>query len=370
MKILQISSVPVTYSGGTEKVVLELSKELSKKYEVTILQTNLYENNKKFKKNSKIGNIKIITCKNDKFMGGFGYSKEFKETLKKIWQEYDVIHIHGHGRFTSSYALNLIRKKKPIIYTAHGFFHSPKSGKIKKIYNLFFKLLVNKAKFLIALTDLEKKEYLKLGAKKNKIKVIPNWIDLNKFSKGKKIKFPFENKFPVLLYVGRIHESKGLQYVIRAIKELNINLFIVGKDNGYKKELEKIINNLGLNKKVKFGGEINQQSLINHYQSADFFILFSEWEGFGIVVLEAMASELPVIVSDRGALPILIDQRKNGLIAKFKDVKDLKDKINLLLNDKKLTAKIKINEKQFVKQFDLKKIIKQYEKLYEEAIKE
>ena len=59
MRILQISSVPATYLGGTEKVVLGLSKEISKKHDVTILQTNLYEENKPFDRNSQIGKVKL-----------------------------------------------------------------------------------------------------------------------------------------------------------------------------------------------------------------------------------------------------------------------------------------------------------------------
>jgi len=368
MKILQISSVPVTYSGGTERVVLNLSKELSKKHEVTVLQTNLYEEGKPFKRVSKIGRVKVITCRNDFFAGGFGYSGEFKRVLKKIYRDFDVVHIHGHGRFTSTYALRLIGRRKPIIYTAHGFFHSSRGGKIKKAFDFLFRFLVNRARFLTALTPLEKRKYLELGAKKEKIKIIPNWIDLKRFEGGRKIKLPFSNRFPVLLYVGRIHESKGLGYVVRAIKDLDVNLFIVGRDGGYRDELEKTVRALGLDQKVKFGGEVSGEELVKIYRSSDFFVLFSEWEGFGIVVLEAMASGLPVIVSDRGALPMLIKERETGLIAKFRDVGDLKEKINLLLKDKNLVVKIQKNGKEFVKRFDSKKIIKQYEELYKEAV--
>lgn len=369
MKILQISSVPVTYSGGTEKVVLELSKELSKNNEVTILQTNLYEEKKKFERYSKIGKIRVITCKNDYFAGGFGYSKEFASTLKEIWKGFDLIHIHGHGRFTSDFTLRYLKDKKPLIYTAHGFFHTSKAGFIKKIYNSFFKRIHKKNVWFTALTELEEKKYLQLRVKKGKIKIIPNWVDFKKFSNAKEIKIPFKNNFPILVYVGRIHESKGLQYVLKAINNLKVNLLIVGRDGGYKEELEKLVKQLNLQNKIKFTGEISLPELKNYYKSSDFFILFSEWEGFGISLIEAMYFELPAIVSDRGALPILVKNKENGLIAKFPNEKDLEEKIQILLNDKKLVQKIKRNEKVFVKKFDSKKIIEQYKNLYKEAIK-
>jgi glycosyltransferase involved in cell wall biosynthesis len=373
MKILQISSVPVTYAGGTEKVVLELSKELSKRHDVTILQTNLYEEKKDYQKIGHIEKVKIITCKNDKFLGGFGYSKEFKKVLKRIYKKFDLIHIHGHGRFTSDFTMRYVGKKKPLIYTAHGFFHSSKGGKVKKLYNKWFKLKKGKIEFFTALTELEKKQYLKLGVKKNKIKILPNWVDLKKFQHKKDKKYIdklFKNsKNKTLLFVGRLHESKGIQYALKAIKNLEINFLVVGRDAGYKKYLDQIIEKNNLKEKVKIIEGISEKDLMKTYNSSDFFVLFSEWEGFGIVVLEAMASKLPVIVSNRGALPLLIKDNENGLISEFPSIKSLKNKLTKIIEDEKLRKKIIKNSVEFVKKFNTPKIIKEYEELYKNAIK-
>ena len=127
MKILQISSAPVSYLGGTEKVIWEISKRFAKNNEVTILQTTLYEPKKKSGTSYEQG-IKIITCNNDSFFGGYGYSRKFKEKLKEVWKEYDIVHIHGYGRFTSDFSLKFLKNKKLIIFTAHGFFHSKKDA--------------------------------------------------------------------------------------------------------------------------------------------------------------------------------------------------------------------------------------------------
>jgi len=363
MKILQISSVPVTYLGGTEKVIFELSKELAKKNEVTILQTTLYEKGKKFKREEEIHKIKIITCKNDFFLRGYGYSKEFKKTLKKIWKDYDVIHVHGHGRFTSNYVIRKLADKKPVIYTAHGFFHSSKSRRIKKVYNKIFKNNSKRVKIFTALTELEKRQYLKLGVPEKKIVIIPNGIDLKKFKKSKKKKY-FENKYPTLLYVGRIHGSKGLQYVLNAIKDIKINFLIVGKDQGYRKILEIKARKNHLEGRVKFLGGVSNKELNEVYSSSDFFVLFSEWEGFGIVVLEAMGIGLPVIVSDRGSLPFLVKNEKNGYVVPFKNIKLLEEKIDYLLNNKKVAQTMGEDGEKVAKEYDWNKIIKKYEKIY------
>ena len=77
MKILQISSVPVTYSGGTEKVVWEISKRLAKRNKITVLQTTLYDPEKKAGRTYK-EKVEIVTFKNELFLGGYGFSPYFK----------------------------------------------------------------------------------------------------------------------------------------------------------------------------------------------------------------------------------------------------------------------------------------------------
>jgi len=374
MKILQISSVPITYPGGTEKVILELSKELAKKNKVTILQTTLYEKGKKFKREEEIHKIKIITCKNDFFLGGYGYSKEFKKTLKKIWKDYDVIHVHGHGRFTSNFTLRCIGEKKPLIYTAHGFFHDKKYWIIKKVHDLILGRLLKKARFCTALTKLDFKNYKKLGVKKEKIVEIPNGINKDFFKKINKQELKnFKTKYKIkentILYVGRIHESKGLQYVIEAIKDIDARLVIVGKDAGYKKELEKLIKKYGLNKRVLFVGPLTDKELINVYHASNFFVLFSEWEGFGIVVIEAMAAGKPVIVSDRGSLPFLVKNEKNGYVVPFKNIKLLEEKIKFLLNNKDKARKIGEKGYKVAKNYSWKSVVDKMEKIYKKFTK-
>ncbi|MFA4887930.1 MAG: glycosyltransferase family 4 protein, partial [Candidatus Nanoarchaeia archaeon] len=268
MRILQISSARIQYPGGTEKVVWELSKYLVKKgQDVTILQTDLYEKTTDIKSFEEIEGVKIITCRNDRFVRGFGYSKEFKIKLKEIWRDFDVIHIFGHGRFTSDYTLRFIGKKKPVIYSACGFFHNPKDSFFKKMYDLFFRRSIRNVTFCTALTEIERKRYSQLGVPDRKIEVIPAWIDLEKFKRGKVNREKIFGKWGLkdkktLLYVGRVHESKGLGYVVEAIKDLDVNFLIVGKDADFSERLDEEINRFNLKDKVKLLGCLDDSRLI------------------------------------------------------------------------------------------------------------
>lgn len=373
MKILHISSARIDYPGGTEKVIWELAKRQAKQNAVTILQTNLYEEEKEYKEEEIRDNVKIITEQNNFFFGGFGYSKNFKKTFKKIWNNFDIVHIHGHGRFTSIYSMRFLAGKKPFIYSAQGFFHTKKHNFFKKIYDVIYSKRLKKASFCTALTIIEKEKLLKMNVKKDKIKIIPAGIDLKKFDlKVNKsyIKEKYVGKKnlqkPIMLQVSRIHESKGLQHVIECMKDLNLIFLVAGKDAGYLNSLKEKVKEKNIQEKVKFLGMVSDKTLIELYKISNFFVLYSDWEGFGIVIIEAMANGMPAIGSNNGALPLVIKNNKTGFIAK--NEYELRKKIELLIKDKKLLDRMSKNAKEYAKEYDWDNISKIEIKMYKEAI--
>jgi glycosyltransferase involved in cell wall biosynthesis len=372
MRILQITNSFYPVIGGQEKVVIETSKKLVEKgHEVTVLTSN-YLIEGPYKNFEDLEGIKIIRLKNTLWLGGYGYVKDLKKWLMKNYGNFDIAHCHGYNRYMAEFSLKFLKKRIPLIFSPHGFIHTKKNMFFKKIHDKSFGRLIKKADMCTALTKLDYNFYNKLGVEKNKILDLPNGIDIEKFSKNdKNIVSQFKKKFGIkkdfLLYVGRIHESKGLQYVVDAIKSLDIQLIIIGTDSGYKESLEKKIRMLNLQNKIKFIGPLEERYLISAYKSCKAFVLFSEWEGFGIVVIEAMAAGKPVIVSNRGSLPHLVKDGKNGIVVKFKDVKDLKDKIKFILENEKEAKKIAKKGKEFSKDYSWKKIINKLEKIYEKV---
>jgi len=253
-------------------------------------------------------------------------------------------------------------------------FHTNKFYFIKKIHDLFYNKLIKYSTYFIALSELDKQKFMKIGIPEKKIEIIPNFINIKEFRmKSNRTsflkKYGLNPKNKTILCLGRIHKSKGLQYVVEAVKDLDVNLIIAGRDVGFVDVLKRKISDLKIGGRVKIIGEVSSKNRLKCYANCDIFILFSQWEGFGIVMIEAMAAGLPVIVSDRGPLPTIVKDGKNGLVAKFPDVRSLKEKISMLIRDKKLYDKIKLNEKRFVKRFDTEKVVKRIEELYGKAVK-
>lgn len=374
MKILQVTSTFSPLLGGQEKIVLELSKRLIKLgHEVTVLTSDFLLDGK-FPEEDKIGKIKIFRFKNNLFLGGYGFSWKAFWWLINNYKNYDIIHLHGYNRFLTEIPIFFLKNKVPLIFTPAGFIHTKKNYVFKLVHDLTVGKIIRFADICTALTELDYKDYKRIGIDKNKIRVVPCGVDLKKFNNVNRKRISlFKRKHRLdkktILFVGRIHESKGLQYLVQAIKDIDCKLLIVGKDAGFKNKIISITKKLGISEKIIFAGGLSDNDLITSYYSSDVFVLFSEWEGFGITVIEAMASGKPVIVSNRGSLPYLVKNNDNGFVVKYPSIKKLELKIKELLSKKKERGRIGKKAKEFSKQFDWDDITKKYESIYRELKK-
>jgi len=159
------------------------------------------------------------------------------------------------------------------------------------------------------------KKTLKKQGVKTEVEVLSNGIDYDLFKK--KTDYRITNK---MIHMGRLGHEKSVDVVIKAfaiaLKENpDLRLDILG-DGPAKKTLQNLTKNIGLSKQIRFGGayDINKVSkLLCHY---DFFVTASTIETQGIVILEAMASGLPVLGVNKLAVPEVIHDKKNGYISK------------------------------------------------------
>lgn len=281
--------------------------------------------------------------------------------LLKILPEYDIVHAHWlipQGIVQSFF-------KKPYIVTGHGGdVTSLNKGLLRKLKSK----CLRRAGHVTVVSEHLKKKVLELAPDITP-DVISMGVDTGKFGRQYRVEHYFGQKNKkVVLFVGRLAEKKGIAYLIEAMKQIDAVLVIVG-DGPLREELEqqgKDIDVLAGWNKVKFLGAKTHEELRSIYASADVFICPSitakdgDQEGFGLVMLEAMASGLPVIASNSGGIVQLIEDGVNGFLCEEKNVEQLADRINSIMKNNELYCQIVENIKETIEKYDYMVIGERY----------
>jgi len=150
-----------------------------------------------------------------------------------------------------------------------------------------------------------------------------------------------------ILYVGNCDDPrKGLVYLFRAIANLShshFKLYLVGKYNklsSHHKSLTSSITDNNLTEKVQFLGRLSDKKLHEMYRNADIFVFPSLWEGYGIVLAEAMTYGLPVVSTNVSSIPEIVSNGENGILVKPASVKHLTEALDELIGDDDLRQKM------------------------------
>ena len=277
--------------------------------------------------------------------------------LWKILPEYDVVHAHWlipQGIVQSFF-------KKPYIVTGHGGdVVSLNKGIMRKLKVRCLK----KARHVTVVSEYLKGRVQEL-VPEIEPEVISMGVDTRKFGRQYRVENYFgQGDKKVVLFVGRLAEKKGVAYLIEAMKQIDALLVIVG--NGpLRKTLEEQAEQVGKDR-IRFLGEKTHEELKKIYASADIFVAPSvtakdgDQEGLGLVLLEAMASGLPVVASKSGGITQIIKDGENGLLCEEKCVWQLAENICALLNDECLYKKIAENGNRTVKAYDYVQTTEKY----------
>jgi alpha-1,3-mannosyltransferase len=236
---------------------------------------------------------------------------------------------------------------------------------IKRIYfNTMTRLAAKFSDKIIAVSSQDKRFMQKIANKK-KIVLIGNGIDWGRLSKIKR-----SGNGKTLVYFGRIAKNKRIDRILHVVNGVkrklpDVKLFLVGKDWGERKKLEGVVVRLGIKENVAFTGEVSDKKLHAILSKSDVFILASEYEGFGISVIEAMAAGLPVVVNNIETMKELIRNGRNGYIVNFKNHNKTARVVLKLLRNKSLREKIGESARYYSKKFDWSIVAANVEKIYE-----
>lgn len=238
-----------------------------------------------------------------------------------LFYQPQVLHAHGLSAAVSAVFWGKVFKIRRII-SLHSIYSFPKKG----LYSNFVKLLFRNCDTVLSLSKKSNEEIEALGVVKEKIKVFTYWIDLEKFKAitGAKEKLKWKDRF-VVLFVGRLIKEKGLDVLLESVKTWNNNIKMVIIGSGPLEQ--EILRQAVGNKHIQFLGRQSQADLPLFYSAADCLIIPStSEEGFGRVIIEALACGTPVIAADRGGIPEAMDETVGRLIdvtpEKIKDTLD------------------------------------------------
>lgn len=250
--------------------------------------------------------------------------------LLNFKHRFDLIHSHAYWPGVPGKILSTILKI-PAVFTVHG--SNLLDLKSKSFKAWLEKIILTKIKYDKVISTSS--NFLSYKNVNKDIMVIHNGVEIDRFksSSGSKV-----HQVQRLLFVGRIEEVKGLEYLIRAfkmaLKELkDIELIIIGKGSD-ENRLKRLVENLGIRNKIIFKHYFNYDDLIKEYLEADVFVLPSLSEGQPLTLLEAWAAKLPVVATAVGENTNMIKDGYNGYLVKPGNAKALAAAILKVIRNK------------------------------------
>lgn len=374
--------VPAYAYGGPVKGVYARATGLAKKgHTVSVYTTDVLDGHSRYKgpKEAQIDGIKIryfpvISNKLAYYMNyfrAFGFYRHLKKTI----HNFDFVFIHDFFTYQSSKTASLCKTHKiPYSVTPHGVLeknHIQSRKILKKLFLLTNKHILTNADFSIALTTEEQK-VLRLYLPEEKIKTIPNGINIDEYTNLKSLRGNLKTKFnlgdkKIILFIGRLQKIKGLDILAHAfqivLKEINDTcLLIVGPDEGYLKPLKSILKTKGISSSVKFTGLLEGKELLEALADADIYTLTSHSEGLPMSVLEAAAAGLPCVISKGCNVPEINIYKAGYAVDNIPEI--IAARIIKILKNDELRTNMGIQSKEMVrKQFTWETVIDKLEHL-------
>jgi len=363
MNILHLISSGGFY--GAESVVAALAREQSRTHTV---QVGVFENShapeNRVAAEFEMRGIPVmrIPCRRRIDLRTVGHIRSI------IWQK-GIGLVHSHGYKADIYAhLAARRMSVPLIATAH---HWTGQTAAVRLYEFFDGLVLNSFHAVVAVSERIASELRGAGVNPDKITVIDNGINLERFNAGTPaLRTELQQGNRLLIgTAGRLVSQKGISYFLeaaqRVLQEFPDVLFVVVGDGPEREALQQLAGNLGIQGKVSFLGA--RADMANVYASLDVFVLASLAEGMPMAALEALASGLPVVATDVGAVSRIIVPGQTGMLVHPADSVELAQAVLCLLRDPALRQRLARNGNARVHEnFSSAIMARNYESVYEQ----
>jgi len=325
-------------------------------------------------------------------------SSNSKEDIKSIMPDIKFIYVQRFKfipfRFIESFIAILIARIKGYknFYTHYCYIGGTNAAIISRVFggksyywncamNWLFKkkdsskigyeLCLQRSHYLVTGSEGMKQGYAEhYQLNPDKIKVMPNWINLERFHM-QDTRYKIQDT-KTLLFVHWLSKRKGADMIVPIARHLNqdfqlratnYKIIVVG-DGPYKEDLSKRIKENSLEKYIEVIGGVPHEEVIKYYEKADIFIMPSMEEGFPRVLLEAMAMGVPYVASDVGAVRELSPEIAQRFLVKPGDVEMFAHKLEALMSDEKVYEDFRKEELQKIKEYSIDKVIDIFIKLF------
>jgi len=361
MKIaLIVYLFPPKWIAGTEIATYNIAKYLAKKgNEVHVITSRDDE----FPKTEKVDNFCIhrVNFKKIRVIGVINFWFQILLEIKKI--NPDIVHVQSISIALPGFFSKKLLKKPYIIWAQGSDVYLP-----DKFTKLIWKAVLKNASKVIALSEDMKNKLINI-CDKDQVIIIPNGIELEKFENFCQRELNHKTK-KTILFVGTLCPVKSVNYLIKAMSIIHrrlpaTNLLIVG-DGPEKEKLESLVKELNLQDCIHFTGKAPNEKIPEYMSQAHLFALPSSSEGLPLVIIEAMASGLPIVTTNVGGLPEIVKNRENGFTVESRSPEALAEKILLLLENTCLCDEICKTNKENAKNYSWDKITQKLENVYRE----
>jgi glycosyltransferase involved in cell wall biosynthesis len=387
MKVLAINSVGYE-AGGAETILVKINPYLlDKGYNIKILASDLgadrkHFNDYTFKNISSTGPLKLLF---------FLFNPFSFLAMKSILDKYNPSLVHLHVMHEITPSVLFLLKKYPTVMTLHGSetflsnlvlwklkpgnfkqqVYDKKALTIAGKFTYFYFNCIQKFFYNLALKNVDifiaPSKYLQNMAKTDVSPIVhvPNFIEFQTFHE-------LTNTYN-LLFVGRLEKIKGVQCLIQAISFIikvfpQTTLTIVG-DGRDKTDLFNLTTTLQLEKSIQFAGWIDHKDLDTYYEKASIVVIPSVVpENFPTVCNEAMSAGRPVVGTNVGGIPEIIDDGVNGYLVEPEKPEQIAEKVIKLFSEEKLLKELGSNARKKAEGFSIEKHLEKLDKVYEEIM--
>jgi glycosyltransferase involved in cell wall biosynthesis len=294
--------------------------------------------------------------------------------VRKLGRKADIIHFHFPNP-TGEVASLIVGLNKKIVVTYHS--DIIRQARLVKLYAPLLRCFLRKSAAIIATSPIYIQSSEVLREFRDKCRVIPFGIDLDRFwrngdlqRKSERVRRSYQP--PVVLFIGRFRYYKGLYILLEAMKRVPGSLLLIGIGPMEKELKQRVAMDPDLRRKVFFLGECSDEEVVAYLKACDVFVLPSIFrsEAFGIVLLEAMACGKPVISTELGTGTSFVNQHgKTGLVVPPNDPKSLAEAMNYLFADPELRERLGKGARERVETyFCLDRMVKDVIRTYEDVL--